>query len=158
MNGTVKASDFQFTITGGTFLASSLHSTMTTLYSAVSALGGAAGYNATDTATSNSGSLVTSGGVATAINAVTTPTYNLGITTLQVTGSTPIFTTSAINIDDNAATYITFAGSFTTNGINHPNNSSLFNINVAAEYTANVQLRCTLGAVNERGMYWVICR
>ena len=108
MNGTVKASDFQFTITGGTFLASSLHSTMATLDSAVSALGGAASYNATDTVTSDSGSLVTSGGVATAISAVTTPTYNLGITTLQVTGSTPIFTTPAINIDNNVATYITF--------------------------------------------------
>lgn len=79
-------------------------------------------------------------------------------TTAQVTGNAPIYTTGAINIDNAATTYVPFAGSFTTNGVNHPSNSSLFNIATAAEYTVNVQLRCTNGAVNERGMYWGVCR
>jgi hypothetical protein len=78
--------------------------------------------------------------------------------TAQVTGNSPISTTGTVNIDNNATTKVKFAGSFTTNGINHPNNSSLFNINVAAEYTVNVQIRVTNGGVNERGMYWVVCR
>ena len=78
--------------------------------------------------------------------------------TAQVTGNTPIYTTGTVNIDNANRTYIPFAGSFTTNGINHPSNSSLFNINVAAEYTVNVQIRVTNGGVNERGMYWVVCR
>ena len=81
--------------------------------------------------------------------------------TEQVTptaGNDPISTTGSINIDNNNLSYIPFAGSFTNNGINHPSNSAFFNINVAAEYTINVQLRVTAGGVNERGMYWVICR
>ena len=81
--------------------------------------------------------------------------------TEQVTptaGNNPISTTGSINIDNGALTYIPFAGGFTNNGITHLNNSPLFNINVAAEYTINVQLRVTAGGVNERGMYWVICR
>ena len=78
--------------------------------------------------------------------------------TAQVTGNAPIYTTGAINIDNAATTYVPFAGSFTTNGVKHPNNSSLFIIIIAAEYTVNVQLRVTNGGVNERGMYWVVCR
>ena len=81
--------------------------------------------------------------------------------TEQVTptvGNNPISTTGSINIDNGNLTYIPFAGGFTNNGITHLNNSPLFNINVASEYTINVQLRVTAGGVNERGMYWVICR
>ena len=78
--------------------------------------------------------------------------------TAQVTGNAPINTTGTLNIDNANQTKVTFAGSFTTNGINHPSNSSIFNVNVAAEYTINVQIRVTNGGVNERGMYWVVCR
>ena len=81
--------------------------------------------------------------------------------TEQVTptaGNNPISTTGSINIDNGALTYIPVAGGFTRNGITHVNDSPVFNINVAAEYTINVQLRVTAGGVNERGMYWVICR
>ena len=78
--------------------------------------------------------------------------------TAQVTGNTPINSTGVINIDDADTTYIPFAGTFTNNGINHPNNSSLFSINVAAEYSANVQLLVSNGGTNDRGMYWVVMR
>ena len=81
--------------------------------------------------------------------------------TEQVTptaGNNPISTTGTIDIDNGNLAYIPFAGSFTNNGINHQSQSPLFNINVAAEYTINVHLRVTAGAVNERGVYWVICR
>ena len=81
--------------------------------------------------------------------------------TAQVTGTAPIFTTGVLNIeniDNQDTTFITHSGYFTTNGINHPNNSPFFNINVAAEYTVNVKLRGTSGSVNERGMFWVVCR
>ena len=57
--------------------------------------------------------------------------------TEQVTGSTPVYTTGATNIDNNAASYVSFAGTFTIFGIYHPNNSTLFNINVAAEHSVN---------------------
>jgi len=78
--------------------------------------------------------------------------------TEQVTGNNPVYTTGALHIDNLVLTYIPFAGTFTNFGINHPTNSSLFNINVANEYTVNVQLRVTAGGNNERGMYWVILR
>ena len=38
------------------------------------------------------------------------------------------------------------------------NNPGHLIINVAADCTLNVQLRVAAGAVNERGMHWVICR
>ena len=78
--------------------------------------------------------------------------------TQQVTGDTAIFTTGTTNIDDADLSYIPFAGSFTNNGINHPSDSTLFNIDTAGEYTINVQLRGTGGTVNDRGMYWVVVR
>ena len=78
--------------------------------------------------------------------------------TEQVTGSSPILTTGAINIDNNNETFIPFAGTFTAFGILHPSNSTLFNCNLSAEYTINVQLRVTAGGNNDRGMYFCVLR
>ena len=78
--------------------------------------------------------------------------------TEQVTGTDPIYTYGSSNIDNGNFTYIAFAGQFTRFGMSHVENTPLFNINVANEYTVNVQLRVTAGGVNERGMYWVILR
>ena len=78
--------------------------------------------------------------------------------TEQVTGTDPIYTYGTSNIDNGDLTYIAFAGQFTRFGMTHVQNTPLFNINVANEYTVNVQLRVTAGVVNERGMYWVILR
>jgi hypothetical protein len=78
--------------------------------------------------------------------------------TQQVTGGDPIYTTGTTKIDDSILSYIPFAGSFTNNGINHPTDSTLFNIDTTGEYTIVVQLRVTAGDVNERGMYWAVVR
>ena len=78
--------------------------------------------------------------------------------TEQVTGNDPIYTIGAIHIDNGTLVYIPFAGEFANFGMSHVENTPLFNINVANEYTVNVQLRVTAGGVNERGMYWVILR
>ena len=78
--------------------------------------------------------------------------------TEQVTGTSPIYSFGTSNIDNGALAYIAFAGQFTRFGMTHVQNTALFNINVASEYTVNVQLRVTAGLVNERGMYWVILR
>ena len=78
--------------------------------------------------------------------------------TEQVTGTSPIYTSGTSNIDNGDLTYIAFAGTFQRFGMTHVQNTPLFNINVANEYTVNVQLRVTAGGVNERGMYWVILR
>ena len=80
------------------------------------------------------------------------------ITTEQVSGTNPVYTTGAIHIDNGDLTYIPFAGQFQRFGMTHVNNTPLFNINVANEYTINAQLRVTAGGNNERGMYWVILR
>jgi hypothetical protein len=82
----------------------------------------------------------------------------MGVTTLQVTGSTSIFTTGATHIDNANTTHVPFAATFTNGGINHPNNSSLFNINVPGEYTINVQLHGVDGTTNDRGIYFAIVR
>lgn len=79
-------------------------------------------------------------------------------TTQQVTGDAAIYTTGITNVDDADLSYIPFAGAFTNNGINHPSNSTLFNIDTAGEYTINVQLRVTDGQVNDRGLYWAVVR
>ena len=78
--------------------------------------------------------------------------------TEQVTGNDPIYTIGAIHIDNGTLVYIPFAGEFANFGMSHVENTPLFNINVANEYTVNVQLRVTAGSVNDRGMYWVILR
>ena len=78
--------------------------------------------------------------------------------TEQVTGTNPIYTYGTSNIDNGDLTYIAFAGTFQRFGMTHVQNTPLFNINVANEYTVNVQLRVTAGGNNDRGMYWVILR
>ena len=79
--------------------------------------------------------------------------------TQQATGGgDPIYATGTTNVDNSNSPYIPFAGSFTNNGINHPTDSALFNIDTAGEYTIVVQLRVTAGDVNERGMYWAVVR
>jgi hypothetical protein len=97
-------------------------------------------------------------GLSTALAAKAGQGTPMTCVTEQVTGSSPILTTGATNIDDNGVTFIPFAGSFTAFGINHPSNSTLFNCNLSAEYTVNVQLRVTSGAVNDRGMYFCVLR
>ena len=78
--------------------------------------------------------------------------------TQQVTGDDPIYTTGTTNVDNSNSSYVPFAGSFTNNGINHPTDSTLFNIDTAGEYTIVVQLRVTAGGVDDRGMYWAVVR
>jgi hypothetical protein len=115
----------------------------------------------TDTNTTNSTLVLSSGTLTLTDSASGTVTADIsGITcvTEQVTGTDPIYAFGTSNIDNGALTYIAFAGQFTRFGMTHVQNTPLFNINVANEYTVNVQLRVTAGLVNERGMYWVILR
>ena len=97
-------------------------------------------------------------GLSTALAASAGQGDPMTCVTEQVTGTNPIYTYQSSNIDNGALTYIAFAGQFTRFGMTHVQNTALFNINVASEYTVNVQLRVTAGLVNERGMYWVILR
>ena len=73
-------------------------------------------------------------------------------------GAFPIYTTGTTNRDNPNSPCVPFAGSFTNNGINHPAESALFNIDTAGEYTTVVQLRVTAGGVGDRGMYWAVVR
>ena len=97
-------------------------------------------------------------GLSTALAASAGQGDPMTCVTEQVTGTSPIYSFGTSNIDNGALTYIAFAGQFTRFGMTHVQNTALFNINVASEYTVNVQLRVTAGLVNERGMYWVILR
>ena len=97
-------------------------------------------------------------GLSTALAASAGQGDPMTCVTEQVTGTSPIYAFGTSNIDNGALTYIAFAGQFTRFGMTHVQNTALFNINVASEYTVNVQLRVTAGLVNERGMYWVILR
>ena len=61
------------------------------------------------------------------------------LVTTQVTGDDPVYTVGALDIGDAELTNVTFADAF-SNGISHAQDSSIFNVTAAGEYTINVEL------------------
>jgi hypothetical protein len=77
--------------------------------------------------------------------------------TTQVTGDDPVYTVGAIDINSSLVS-VTFADAFSSGGISHALDASLFNVTEVADYTINVQLRVTAGASTGKGLYQVYCR
>ena len=77
--------------------------------------------------------------------------------TTQVTGDDDVHTVGAVNINSSTAP-IAFADAFSSGGISHALDSSLFNVTEVSDYTINVQLRVTAGTSTGRGLYRAYCR
>ena len=78
--------------------------------------------------------------------------------TTQVTGDDDVHTVGTLAIDNAELTAVTFADAFSSNGISHALDASIFNVTTAGEYSINVEIRVTDGTINAAGLYWVVCR
>ena len=78
--------------------------------------------------------------------------------TTQVTGDDDVHTVGTLAIDNADLTAVTFADAFSSNGISHALDASIFNVTTAGEYSINVEIRVTDGTINAAGLYWVVCR
>ena len=78
--------------------------------------------------------------------------------TTQVTGDDDVHTAGTLAIDNAELTAVTFADAFSSNGISHALDASIFNVTTAGEYSINVEIRVTDGTINAPGLYWVVCR
>ena len=67
-------------------------------------------------------------------------------------------TVGTLAIDNAELTAVTFADAFSSNGISHALDASIFNVTTAGEYSINVEIRVTDGTINAAGLYWVVCR
>ena len=67
-------------------------------------------------------------------------------------------TVGTLAIDNADLTAVTFADAFSSNGISHALDASIFNVTTAGEYSINVEIRVTDGTINAAGLYWVVCR